>query len=219
MCRFLLITSKQPINVQTVLAQFADMAEKSRAPDGDRQADGWGAAWYTDGWQVKKSIRPMWEDREKFQEIPETTFLALHARSASFPAHKDTIEYNQPFTQGTTCFVFNGSIQGIKMAQPVPGTIGAQKLFYLLQKNLKHLSPEDSLRQLDTLIQQSSVRIEGMNIGIIHNGNMYALCEYADNEQYFGLRYFQNEDAAFLCSEPFGSYPWKTMKKGEVISL
>ena len=58
MCRFLLIKSKKPMNPKKVLTSFAALAKMSKAPDGDWQGDGWGAAWIgsDNNWQVKKDV-------------------------------------------------------------------------------------------------------------------------------------------------------------------
>jgi hypothetical protein len=44
MCRFLIVRSAEALDPGALLASFAEMARLSRAPDGDRQVDGWGAA-------------------------------------------------------------------------------------------------------------------------------------------------------------------------------
>ncbi|MBI3954995.1 hypothetical protein HY338_01010, partial [Candidatus Gottesmanbacteria bacterium] len=44
MCRFLLVRSKIKIKPEKLLQDFAGMCQKSRAPDGDWQGDGWGIA-------------------------------------------------------------------------------------------------------------------------------------------------------------------------------
>jgi predicted glutamine amidotransferase len=44
MCRFLIVRAAAPFDPRELLTEFAEMARLSRAPDGDRQADGWGVA-------------------------------------------------------------------------------------------------------------------------------------------------------------------------------
>lgn len=204
------------MNVQTVLAQFADMAQKSRAPDGDRQGDGWGVAWYAGGWQVKKSIRPIWEDRAVFSEIPDTLLFAVHARSASFPAHKNIIQYNQPYISGDLCFVFNGVIEGVTISRPLAGTIGAQKIFSLLCEEIKGNTIESALRTVDTTLVEHSRKIHGCNIGLVTPEAICALCRYGENSVYFSLNYYRDDTVNLVCSEPIGQYAWQTMQKGEI---
>src|SRR3989338_688548 len=106
MCRFLLVKSKKPINPQRLLKSFALMAKKSKAYDGDWQGDGWGIAWMVNKkWNIIKSLYPIWKDEHKFFDFPSTTIFAVHARSASFPQHKNNLEYNQHFINDSTVFV------------------------------------------------------------------------------------------------------------------
>ncbi len=125
MCRFLMVKSAEPFAPAALLESFAEMAEKSRAPDGDRQADGWGIAWPDGdgGWIVRKSIRPVWEDAGAFPEIPAAAAFVVHARSASFPEQKDVLDYNQPYASEKAAFVFNGLLRGVALPFPVEGRI------------------------------------------------------------------------------------------------
>src|SRR5437879_4414407 len=86
MCRFALIQSQQPIEPKPFLTAFAEMAEKSKAPDGDRQADGWGIAWLEGNrWRSHKSLLPIWNDSKMFESFPKTSAFLVHARSAFLP--------------------------------------------------------------------------------------------------------------------------------------
>ena len=221
MCRFLLVKSKQSFKPKLFLDQFADMAEMSRAPDGDRQGDGWGVAvkMLNDQFQISKNLKPVWECRDMFDAFSQTQVLAVHARSASFPNQKGIIEYNQPYIDGARCFVFNGVIQGVQLDRPLVGKIGAQKIFSLIQEELKTKNPKEVLSIVKQLLQEHARKIVGLNIGLIVNNKLYSLCEYADNSAYFGLKYFSDEHISMICSEPFGEYAWKTMQKGEILEV
>jgi len=221
MCRFLLIKSKTEIAPQELLNKFADMAQMSRAPDGDRQADGWGVAYQVNNieWRVYKSLKPVWEDREAFSKIPPGKLFAVYARSASFPNQKGIIEYNQPYICGELCFVFNGVLQGVRSTTPLAGEIGAQKIFSLLKLQLKNKEPDQTLREVDKILRKNSQRINGLNIGLITNEGVYALCDYHDNQQYFGIWSTQIEDMSLICSEPLNGFEWQQMQKGQVKSL
>ncbi len=195
------------------------MCEKSRAPDGDWQGDGWGIASKGQSWEVYKTLKPIWKDRDKFQEFGETDIFAVHARSAGFPDQKGIIEYNQPYINDLLCYVFNGMIRGVSLSMPLEGKIGAQKIFSLLKQQIKNKSPEQALEHVDNLIINNSKKIEGMNIGIVYEDKFYVLCEYENNNDYFGIRYYQDNDLTLVCSEQIGSYQWRYMKKSEILVL
>jgi len=114
------------------------MCQRSHAPDGDWQGDGWGVAWQIDkSWKIHKSLSPIWEDLDKFSTIPQTNLFIVHARSAGFPQHKNTLEFNQPYLHNNLCFVFNGMIRGVKIQRVLGGKIGAQKVFSFLIEEMK----------------------------------------------------------------------------------
>lgn len=50
-----------------------------------------------------------------------TTHLAHHVTSVSFPSQKGVEDYNQPFVENNTIFVFNGLLQGVSFPTPIPG--------------------------------------------------------------------------------------------------
>lgn len=207
MCRFLLAKSENDLPVQDLLNDFAGMCEKSRAPDGDRQGDGWGAAWLEkDRWQQIKSLNPIWEDKKEFSNVPPAKIIAVHARSASFPNQKGVIEYNQPFIENGLCFVFNGLIEGVRISPPPEGKIGAQKIFSLFQK-LK------DLELLFNTVRKNSRKIKGMNVGVIQNGKIYAMSTFSENLAYFTLYYSQDKERALISSEPFGNSNWQKLGK------
>ena len=226
MCRFLLVRSKNKIKPEKLLQDFAFMCQKSRAPDGDWQGDGWGIAigiknseFRIQNWREYKSLKPVWEERDKFQEFTETNMFVVHARSAGFPDQKGIIEYNQPYVSDDLCFVFNGMIKGVKIDRKLEGKIGAQKIFSLILEEKRDRSIEEVLKSVDKLLLEKSKKIIGMNIGVVKDNKFYILCEYEKNSNYFGVRYFQNDEMTLICSEPIGNYEWMIMKKGEVLSL
>lgn len=219
MCRFLLVRSKKKIKPETLLNKFALMCQKSRAPDGDLQGDGWGIASKISNWKIYKSLKPIWEDKEKFHKFPESDLFAVHARSSGFPDQKGIIEYNQPYISDDLCFVFNGMIRGVSLNMELAGKIGAQKILSLLKQKIENDSIEGSLQQINELILSKAKQIEGMNIGVVSKNKFYILCEYEKNSNYFGIRYFQNDGMILICSEPIGDYEWMIMRKGEILSL
>ena len=228
MCRFLLVRSKDKIKPEKLLRDFAVMCQKSHAPDGDWQGDGWGIALRQRSgqasiketkWEVYKSLKPIWEDTDKFQQFGETVIFVAHARSSGFPQQKGVIEYNQPYVSDNLCFVFNGMIRGVTLPIPLEGKIGAQKIFSLILQKMYEKEMGEVLQEVDKLIMSNAKKVEGMNIGVVFNDKFYVLCEYENNTEYFGVKYFQDESLSLICSEPIGEYDWKVMKKGEVLVI
>lgn len=217
MCRFLIVSSKNIINPAEILNEFASACEKSIAPDGEGQSDGFGVAFKNSGkWQTKKSVQPIWQERELLNQIPETDLLMAHARSATFSLGKDNLDYNQPFTDGELGFVFNGTIKKMKTALKLKGEIGSQKLFSLIKLFLKNNPEEKILEKIRDFILAKAESIEGMNIGLVNQKNISALCQYAGNAEYFTLHFFERNDLLIISSEKFGNFNWLNMQKGEV---
>lgn len=184
------------------LDSFSEMAQKSRAFDGDWQGDGWGVAWLDEnGWQVKKLLLSVWQDKKIFTSIPRTKSLVVHARSASFPSHKGNINFNQPFISGEYAFVFNGLLHGVKLPVPVPGQIGAQKIWYLLQTFLKKYPPAVSLEKIKTLLISHTSEIQALNIGLADKKNIYSLNYFTKHPQYYTLHYEKKTNFELISSE------------------
>lgn len=217
MCRFLIVSSKKIINPTEILNEFASSCKKSIAPDGEGQGDGFGVAFKNSGkWQTKKSVQPIWQERELLNQIPETNLLMAHARSATFSLGKDNLDYNQPFTDGELGFVFNGTIKRMKTALKLEGEIGSQKLFSLIKLFLKNNIKKNVLEKVRDFILEKAESIEGMNIGLVDQKNISALCQYTGNAEYFTLHYFERNDLLIISSEKFGNFNWLDMQKGEV---
>ena len=218
MCRFLLVKSKKEISPKTLLEEFADMCRDSQTEEGDWQGDGWGVAWYgKNGWEDRKSLLPIWEERKKFGKVPRTRALVAHARSATFAKDKGNIDYNQPFLSGDYCYVFNGMVQGVSLA--AEGQIGAQKIWSLLQKELKTSKPLQALKNLNELLRKNSREIKGLNIGLATKDNFFALCGKQSNGDYFTLRKLLNGDLEIVCSEEIGNFKFEKIKEGEIVAF
>jgi len=219
MCRFLIVKSKEKINPADFLTPLSDLSEKSTAPNGDRQWDGYGIAWRENGvWEEKKSLKPLWEEQGIFSQIPPTNMLVAHARGSGFIKDTGEIEFNQPFIDDI-CYVFNGTIYKVKLTIPLDGKIGSQKIFSLIKLQLEKDDPATALKTVDSLILRNSEKIEGMNIGLVIGQDIYVLNQYEAHEKYYTLYYYKSEDLTIVCSEPFGKYDWKKFGKGEVRSF
>lgn len=202
MCRFLLVTSKKPIKPKSLLIKFAKMAKKSKALDGDWQGDGWGIAWIDEKnkWKVKKSLEPVWQDSAVFDSFPKMSTFAVHARSASFPEHRGILEYNQPYTFGDYAFVFNGLLKGVKLPN-IPGRIGAEKIWYLLKKELKNNKPDQALDNIKKLLVSNTKNIIALNIGLVKDKNIYSLNYFTKHPEYYSFHKWNDDSINALCSE------------------
>lgn len=221
MCRFLLVKSQKPIKPLSLLSSFAAMAQKSKAFDGDWQGDGWGIAWLDEKhvWHEYKSLLPVWKDTKAFDTISHTTLFTVHARSASFPQHKNVIEYNQPFTNKKFAFVFNGLLRGVSLPQNIQGSIGSQKIWFLLQDIMEKNTPSESLKKILQLLKNNSREIKALNIGIADTKNIYTLCYYSQFPSYYQIHHADTKDIKIICSEPIDGFSFKIMCANEIISL
>jgi predicted glutamine amidotransferase len=188
---------------QALLARFAEMAQKSKALDGDWQGDGYGVAWLDEQnkWQVKKSLSPIWEEIQNLDNLPETGMFLAHARSASFPQHKGVIEFNQPYILGEYAFVFNGLLKGVSLPN-IPGKIGAEKIWSLLQKELESNDPQEALERTRQLLINSAQEIVALNVGLATKENMYFLNHFTKHPEYYSLHEWSEDETRIICSEP-----------------
>jgi len=220
MCRFLLIKSKSPVKPEIFLHEFAKMAKKSRAFDGDWQGDGWGLSWLgkDERWYIYKSLKPIWTESKLFDRFSSGHIFVIHARSASFIKDKHNIEYNQPFINQKFSFVFNGLLKGVKLSSKIPGEIGAQKIWYLLKEMLNKKTPKQALEEIKDLLLNNSKQVQALNIGLADKKDIYALCYYSKHAGYYQLRYYDN-DIKIICSEKIGNYQVKNIIPGGAIML
>jgi len=218
MCRFLLCKSQNPKNPHKIIKAFSHMAKKSKAFDGDWQGDGWGISWLENNfWQSYKSVKPIWKDAVQDTLLFSSTMFLIHARSASFPQHKNNKEYNQPFSDSSTAFVFNGLIKNVSLH--LPGEIGSQKIWSLLQKKLLIMAPEKALRETQRIITKNSKTVQALNMGIADKDNIYALCYYSIHADYYSLHYSKTEESSIISSEPIEGFNFNRLSKGEVIMI
>jgi len=208
MCRFLLVKSQKPIKPERLLTQFAKMAENSRAYDGDRQADGWGIAWLDNQkqWQLKKSLTPIWEEIDSLSRFPDGNIFLVHARSSSFPGDKGFITYNQPYIDNQYAFVFNGLLKGVSLPE-IPGNIGAEKIWFLLKRELKNNDALTALENTKKLLLKNSKEIIAFNIGLADSqkSKIYSLCYFTKYPQYYQLHTSKTSSLEIICSENLSS--------------
>jgi len=218
MCRFLLYKSKEPSVITDMLNAFARMAEKSRAYDGDSQCDGWGISWLENNtWHTYKSVRPIWEDVNSFTQFPSSTLYTIHARSASFPQHKNNIEYNQPYIDNTYSFVFNGLLKGVTLS--IPGNIGAQKIWNLLNGQLKTKKVDVSCPSAVEILKKNARVVQALNMGLAYKGSIAAYSTYAEHPLYYSLHYVDEPSFKLICSEPIEGFSFKTLPNNSFLLL
>lgn len=195
MCRLLYIRSKELFDPIPHLKQFAIMAKNSK----EFQGHGWGCAYLMNGeWNYYKNINPVWED--SFEDIPKTTTLVVHARSA----YKDegiVIENNMPFYDDNFVFIFNGELQGVKIKSE--GRIGAEKIFNYLKRFENQGSMLDSFKKGLEIIDKRTDYIKAMNIIIASKSEAFVSSLFNERDEYFSLRYFEDATKKIICSEPY----------------
>lgn len=203
------------------LSDFAAMAKSSKALDGDWQGDGWGLAYLDDtgSWVSQTSVKPVWEEKHIFPRIPESSFFLVHARSASFAQHKETLEYNQPFVHGKYAFVFNGLLKGVTLPYSVPGKIGSQKIWSILKTNLETMKPQDALKKTVKTLNTYTREIQAMNIGLADGKNIYTYCQYSGHPEYYNLHCCDTEKISVVCSEKLVDMDLERMATEKVIML
>ena len=221
MCRFLMMRSEAPLRPTDLLEKFADMASRSRSPDGDRQADGWGVAWLDEqgGWSVRKSPNPIWTETQDFSNIPPCQNLAAHVRSASFPDHKGVVEFNQPFLADSSAFVFNGLLQGVSFPFPVEGRIGSQKIWSLLQQSINGGGPAAGMAALVSLLESRAREIQALNLGLVDGRRLFVYCRQTEAGPYYDLKIHRSPSLTLVCSEPLAGLAWRGVPLNVVLEL
>jgi hypothetical protein len=221
MCRFLMVRSKASLQPKGLLEDFAAMAARSRSPDGDRQADGWGVAWLDEqgGWNVRKSPNPIWTETRDLADIPACRILAAHVRSASFPDHKGVVEFNQPFVADSYAFVFNGLLQGVSFPFPVEGRIGSQKIWSLLQRSINGGGPAAGIAALVSLLESRAREIQALNLGLFEGRRLFVYCRQIEAGSYYRLQSYRSPPLTLVCSEALDGLPWQSVPLNIVLEL
>jgi predicted glutamine amidotransferase len=222
MCRFLLAASDTLFEARTLLHPFAELAERSTTRDGEFQGDGWGYGWRDDGqWHIRKSLAPVWTERAVFATTPSTQSFIAHARAASFDLHKDDVQFNQPFVSadGRWVFVFNGLLRGVKLPYKVPGVIGAQKIWNLLQQLLIDAAPQEALTHLRDLLRAHAQRVQACNIGLSDGTRLHALTLFDERPTYYQLLAGRCDGVNVIASAPLDGFIMQPLPMGEVVSI
>lgn len=213
MCRFLLLAAPTLCDLRPYVMLFARMCQHSTGLHGEGwQGDGWGVAWRDDRqrWQVQHSLAPIWTETDTVQHLPPTRHLLVHARSASFAHHKGNIAYSQPYVGAPYAFVFNGLLKGVRLPRRIPGVIGAEKIWWLVQEQLAQgVPPQQALATVYALLACHSRDMQACNMGlsdgetyVFYNGNPHG-------QPYYQLHQARQGALHMVCSEPFGVWEWQ----------
>ena len=206
-----MMRSDAPFETAEVLATFRRKCRESV----EYQGHGWGAAWRAAGiWSRHKSLTPIWDDR--FQIPNDVGFLIVHARSA----FKDTgiaIENNMPFYRDERAFVFNGELRGVRLR--VPGRIGAEKVFHLIDRAANHHDGDLSraIAATERLLFSKSDYVRALNVAVADHDRIYARCRFSESPDYFTLHY-RNDAVRAVCSEPLDEN-YQPMQNGQTVTL
>jgi len=209
MCRLLLISSKQDIDISKNLYKFAEIAKNSK----EYQGDGWGIFYYENN--KKKfyhSLKPIWED--DLNKFGKSKFIMVHARSA-FNDELKPIEHNMPFYDDKYVFIFNGELRGVKIN--AKGRIGAEKIFNFI-KRFDNVSLYDAIKKSNSIIEKRTDYIRAMNYIISDSENFYVNSFYSEDKDYFTLHKKETDNSIFICSEKFiDESGWEAIENKTII--
>ena len=214
MCRLLLVANPNGINPAFHLAAFKEISRSSK----EFQGHGWGCAWLDSEseWQLHHNIQPVWKDRNGF---PDTRLFLAHARSA-FRDEGIMVENNMPFSDGSSIFLFNGELRGVKIK--VDGRIGAEKIFNTVRR-LDKGDLVEATRRAIWVINKRTRYIRAMNFFLARKEQIQVYSQFGESPEYFQLHSLQMGETRIICSQPYNlsDHPWERIenKKFETISL
>ncbi len=194
MCRLLLIENPAGVDPNLYLAHFRRICQESR----EYQGHGWGCAWLEpdDRWQLYHSIVPIWEDPKG--DFPSTGLFLAHARSA-FRDEGITIENNMPFTDGSSVFLFNGELQGVRIRSE--GRIGAEKIYrYILRFDRGDLGA--AMQKGIGIIARKTRYIRAMNFFLATAQAVHVSSWFGEDPAYFQMHRTRTGNTLILCSAP-----------------
>jgi hypothetical protein len=172
-----------------------------------------------DGTFFGSALKPFFE-----AEIPgpvdrEATVLLAHARKSSpeFASFRGGL-YAHPFFYDGIFLCHNGTVRDIERLGLSHGT-DSQRLLFWLSKRWKPRTPErleDCLRELLGTISDFSA----LNLLLSDGENLYALCAFRANPEYFTLWFRKGADFVAVASEPADEEGgWIPMENGELLGI
>jgi predicted glutamine amidotransferase len=217
MCRFALVRTTALTQPQDFLNRFADVAQASRAPDGDIQGDGWGMSWREgSGWKCHADSCPIWEARETFSRFAETKLFLVHARSASFTKDKNNVEYSQPYVSNNLAFVFNGLLKGMKFPRPLVGDIGAQRIWSLLLEFTSGNETKTAIEMTTKELNKYAREVQALNLGVSDGEKLYVYSQSSSYKEYYTLHIHTDPGITIVSSEPLWGETFKSLEPNRV---
>jgi glutamine amidotransferase len=211
MCRLLAVLDRAPFSIADMLTPLAAIARRSK----EYQGDGWGCAWW-DGsaWHRHRSLRPIWADG--FDGLGSTTVLLGHARSA-FRNEGIALENNMPFVAGSSAFVFNGELRGVRLT--AGSGIGAAKLFRFLRE-MGAESGLGALRHAVEVVRRRSACVRAMNFVLATGTVLRVGTRFSVDPDYFTLHRKRTDGRTLIASEPFpGETGWESLPNGCTLEI
>ncbi len=153
MCRILASVSKEKVSPRRFLEDDrCSLLVQSTAREDKLQKDGWGIAWYEKEWNIEKSPRPVFEEKEEVERIADGKYglFVAHIRKASNPMNLPvdelcSYENTQPFHHEGWLFAHNGQINHPdkvretmeEWGQKIRGNNDSEVYFWLLMMYLE----------------------------------------------------------------------------------
>ncbi len=227
MCRMLFAIGNFNIDrlIQDMILMASDKNERhEKNLDKEfRHGDGWGIVYLeNNNLKIFRSIKAIYEDDQinQFKNL-QSNLVILHARKAS--KGSVNIQNVHPFEyklNGHHYFFFhNGTIRdelAFDTNYKLVGTTDSERLFYYLLSNNNGQLTEKILRSKLNKIQDYTAA----NF-IVSDGKItYASSWYAENPNYYTLKYVQRPDSIILASEILPHYQdsnWQKLKNHDII--
>ena len=207
MCRILAIQTQAPFAPGPYLSQFAALAQRSSV----YQGHGWGCAWRTpEGtWCKRHDLTPIWN--AVLPELPATTGLLVHARSA-FRDEGVVVENNMPFGDESHAFIFNGELHGVRIRSE--GRIGAERLYHYMRR-FDRGSLLGALEQAVPIIHRRSAHVRGLNAVLANHREVVFTTDFASEPEYFTLYERRQPGRHVVCSGPLDDeQDWQPIPPG-----
>lgn len=205
MCRILASISREPISIKGFLVEHeCSLIKQSVARKDKLQKDGWGIAWYENGWNIIKSQNPVFEERERIEAIGNRKYslFIAHIRKASNPMNLPlerlrAPENTQPFRYKKWIFAHNGQINHPNLvkrsmgewSENIEGINDSEVYFWLLMKYIEEAGDvkeaiKATINHLNMVLSSVTDKIKGkgpysaLNMVLSDGERIYAYCRY-----------------------------------------
>ena len=211
MCRILYARGNGGFEIGDLLDTFAEISRNSR----EYQGHGWGCAWRADGgWRQYHDIHPIWEDGKR--PAGRTDLLLAHARSA-FRDEGIRVENNMPFSDGSSMFIFNGELRGVRIK--AEGRIGAEKIYNYIRRFDRGDKLAATAKAVD-IIYKRSAYVRALNLVLSDGTDSVLSTSYGEDPDYFQLWQKRTDDLHLICSQPVpASSGWESIENHTTIRL